>query len=223
MQCKVTHLRQWVQRWLLRFIILVLVIAIVAALLDYRVTVSAKPEQYDRVQDIPHHSVGLLLGTSKYLTSGRVNAYYQHRINATVALYQAQKIDYVLVSGDNGTVYYNEPVSIQQDLIAAGIPASNIYLDYAGFRTLDSVVRSQKVFGQQQLTIISQPFHSARALYIAEHNGIDAIAFNAKDVPLKYGFKVQVRERLARMKMFWDLWTGQSPKFLGEPIEIPAS
>ena len=124
------------------------------------------------------------------------------------------------MSGDNSSKYYNEPKKIKNDLIARGIPASKITLDYAGFRTLDSVARAIKVFQLNEFTIISQRFHNQRAIYLAEHFGAKAIGFNSKTVSNRYGFKVYLRERLARVKVFIDILFKVKPKFLGEPISI---
>lgn len=72
------------------------------------------------------------------------------------------------------------------------------------------------------MTVISQLFHNQRAIYIAKKEGVEAIGFNAKDVSANVGFRVQVREKLARVKVFVDMITGKGPKFLGEKINIPA-
>ena len=175
---------------------------------------------YDSIENIPHNKVGLLLGTSKYLKDGRINAYYAYRITATKELFEADKIDFILVSGDNGTIHYNEPTSIKNDLIANGVASSSIFLDYAGFRTLDSVVRSKEIFGQDSITIISQKFHNERAIYIAKQKDIDAIGYNARDVKSYANTKIQIRESFARLKMMLDLLFNIQPKFLGEKIEI---
>ncbi len=144
----------------------------------------------------------------------------QHRIDATIALYKAGKIEFVLVSGDNGTIYYNEPTTIKKDLVEGGIPTDKIYLDYAGFRTLDSMVRAKFIFGLDSVTVISQQFHNERAIYIAEKKGLKAIGFNAKGISGKQGIKVQFREYLARVKVFIDLLLNTQPRFYGEKIEI---
>jgi len=107
------------------------------------------------------------------------------------------------------------------DLIAAGIPNKKIILDYAGFRTLDSVVRGKEVFGQDQFTIVSQAFHNQRAIYIARKKGIEAIAFNTEDEPGKLAFKVQIREVAARILVVFDMITSRQPHFLGEKVMIP--
>lgn len=171
---------------------------------------------YDDLSAIPKNKVGLLLGTGKYAASGNINLFYKYRIDTAVKLYKAGKIEYILVSGDNSTKDYDEPSDFKNDLIAKGIPEENIFLDYAGFRTLDSVVRAKEIFGQTSITFISQKFHNQRAIYIAKHHNINAIGFNAKDV-----YKSHFREYLARSKASLDLVFNIQPKFLGNPIKIP--
>ncbi|NME71065.1 SanA/YdcF family protein [Flammeovirga aprica] len=175
---------------------------------------------YNSAEKIPYNKVGLFLGTGKILSNGRVNLYYKYRIEATVKLYKAKKVDFILVSGDNSSEDYDEPSTIKEDLIKKGIPSNRIYLDYAGFRTLDSIVRCKEIFGQENITIISQQFHNERAIYIADSKNIEAIGFNAKDVNIHYGLKTKLREKLARVKMVLDLIFGKQPKFLGDKIEI---
>jgi len=169
---------------------------------------------------IPKNKVGLVLGTSSKLIGGGPNPYYINRIKATLELYKAGKIDYVLVSGDNSSQYYNEPTVFKKDLVKGGIPTEKIFLDYAGFRTLDSMFRAKAIFGLDNVTIISQKFHNERAIYLAQEKGLDAIGFNAKDIPLKNGLKVRIREYFARVKVFIDLTFNVQPKFYGEKIEI---
>lgn len=194
--------------------------ALFAVFSNYKVENSAKDALYNHVDEIPHNKVGVVLGTAKYRADGGINYYFKHRIDATVALYKSGKIDLILVSGDNSTKYYNEPEAFKKELIKQGVPAEKIFLDYAGFRTLDSMVRAWKVFGQKEFTVISQEFHNERALYLAKSFGIKAIGFNAKDVSTNYGFKTQVREYFARSKAVLDLVFGVEPKFLGEKEEM---
>lgn len=175
---------------------------------------------YNEVMNIPQNNVGLLLGTSPKLKNGNNNLYFDYRILAAVELYKAGKIKYILISGDNRKEEYNEPEEMKKALMQKGVPEKFIYLDYAGFRTLDSVVRAKEVFGQNRLTIISQRFHNERAIYLAEKNGINAIGYNAKDVNAYAGLKTNIRELLARVKMFIDLAIDKQPHFLGEKIII---
>lgn len=187
---------------------------------NYAVRHTAKAFIYQNIDSIPQNKAGLLLGTSKLLRSGLPNQYFQNRIQATVDLYKAGKIEVVVISGDNSRKGYNEPEDMKSELMLRGIPEDKIYLDYAGFRTLDSVVRMEKIFGQKSFTIISQKFHNQRAIYIAYAKGLQAVGYNAEDVNAYSAFKTQLREKFARVKLFLDLWTGKNPKFLGEPVII---
>lgn len=179
-----------------------------------------KDECYSNLKEVPIKKVGLVLGTSKFLSNGQVNLYYQYRINAAVQLFKARKIKFILISGDNSTTAYDEPNTFKTDLIARGIPEDKIYLDYAGFRTLDSVVRANKVFLEDDFIVISQKFHNERALFIAKLKHIKACAYNAKNVSKRYGFKTNLREKLARVKAVVDVLLFTKPKFLGETISI---
>lgn len=175
---------------------------------------------YDNVDLVPHNHVGLVLGTSEKVRGGQPNLYFVNRIKAAAELYHNGKVDRLLVSGDNGTVYYNEPWVMRKALIAAGVDSSHITLDYAGFRTLDSMVRGKAVFGQQRFTVISQRFHTERAVFIARRKGIEAIGYNAADVGVQRGFRTQLREKAARIKVFFDLALGVEPRFYGAPIPL---
>jgi SanA protein len=206
---------------LLRYMIIFLAIVLVAiiGIVNYMVVSSTKKQIYSDVNLIPKNRVGLLLGTAKYKDKARhiVNLYYQNRIDATVALYMAGKIDYVIVSGDS-TTFYNEPALMKEDLVARGVPPGKIYMDNAGFRTLDSILRCRDIFGEDHFTIISQGFHNQRALYIANHKNITAIAYNAADGDSFWD--ATFREKLARVKMGLDLLLNKQAQYYGERVEI---
>ena len=182
---------------------------------------SAKAKLYSDSKNIPFNRVGLLLGTSKSGLNGHNNPYYDYRIQATIRLIKEGKIRYLVISGDNSRKDYNEPELMRSDLMNAGIDSSIIYLDYAGFRTFDSIKRLKEIFGQDSVTFISQKFHNERAIYIASKEGISAIGYNAADVGSRQGMKTQLREKLARVKVFVDFLLGTKPKYLGNKITIP--
>jgi SanA protein len=171
---------------------------------------------------LQYNEVGLLLGTSKYAYGGRPNLYFLNRINAAAELYGTGKVKYILVSGDNSRVSYNEPQDMKEALIAAGVSAEDIYLDYAGFSTLDSVVRASKVFNIESLTVISQQFHCERAIYIARAHGIKAVGYAARDVSGALATRVKFREYLARAKAVIDIAIiGTEPRYYGDdPYKI---
>ncbi|HEY1790799.1 MAG TPA: ElyC/SanA/YdcF family protein [Verrucomicrobiae bacterium] len=201
-----------------------LVVAGVILWADRSCELAAKGRVYRSIAAMPEREVGLVLGTSKSTRHGTPNLHFNQRIDAAVALYRAGKVRHLLVSGDNHAASYDEPRDMRNALVAAGIPANAITCDYAGFRTLDSVVRAGQVFGLSQCTIISEEFHCPRALWIAQEHGLDAIAFAAPDVSLKgWSLRADVREQLARAWCGVDLYVlHRGPKFPGprEPILI---
>lgn len=182
---------------------------------------STENKVFDKLSEVPANKVGLLLGTIEILPNGQRNLYFDYRIQAAVKLYKANKIRYIVASGDNHTKSYDEATAMKEALMRQGVPESAIYLDYAGFRTLDSVVRCHAIFGQKRFTVISQLFHNQRAVFIASAKGLEVVGFNAKSVSVRYGLKVMIREYLARVKAVLDVYVLQKkPKFLGPAIEV---
>jgi SanA protein len=182
---------------------------------------SAEGRTFSDVSLVPYRKVGVLLGCSRHLSGGQNNLFFLTRTAAAVQLFKAQRVDYLIVSGDNHVAGYDEATDMKNELVKAGVPAERIYCDYAGFRTLDSVVRAKEVFGQDQVTIISQEFHNQRAIYIAKHRGIDAVGFNARDVDAYNSFRTRIREQFARVKTVLDVWLlNTRPKFTGSRIRI---
>lgn len=188
---------------------------------NFSIKKESDPFLFNETSKIPETKTAILLGTSKTLSNGMPNAYFENRIKAAVDLYKSGKIKYIIVSGDNSRKDYNEPEDMQLTLMAHGIPEDKIFLDFAGFRTLDSVVRAKEIFGQNKLIVISQEFHNERAVFLARQNGIEAYGYNAADVNKYAGFKTNLREYLAKTKAYWDLLFGVKPKFGGDKVVIP--
>lgn len=196
----------------------VLALALVASLLlaTRAIEKAAAPFVSEQAQSLPHEKVGLLLGCAQRLSDGRQNLFFTKRIAAAATLYQSGKIDYVLVSGDNSRPNYDEPSDMRRALVAAGVPGTRIVLDYAGFRTLDSVVRAKEVFGLKRFTVISQRFHDERAVYLARQHGIEAYGFVAADVGGADGLRVRLRELFSRAFAILDVTVlGSRPHFTG--------
>ncbi len=171
---------------------------------------------YGNIEEIPQRRTALLLGTAQINSQGNPNLYFLGRIEATAKLYHAGKIEHILISGDNSRIDYNEPQAMKNELIKRNIPASAMTLDYAGFRTLDSVVRAKTVFGYNSFTVITQQGHAERSVYIAKKHGIDAIAFYA-DEPIFYRwllYRNRTREFGARVLAWLDVnILKRKPKF----------
>jgi len=187
---------------------------------NYWVITSTRNQLFNRVENVPCRKVGLLLGTNKSW-HGAENPYFKYRIDAAVALFKSGKIKHIIVSGDNHLSYYDEAKDMKDSLLKQGIPDSCITLDYAGFRTLDSMVRCLEVFGQDSVTVISQAFHNERAIFIANYYKMHAIGFNAQDPPAIFSVQTKVREYLAKFKAVLDLYVlHTSPHFLGQKEKI---
>lgn len=202
-------------------LLLLLFAAAVFLLCQYIVSHAGSGRIYTSVSAIPARDTGLVLGVSAKLPDGRENLYFKYRIKAAAELYHAGKVKHLIVSGDNRTADYNEPESMRKALISLGVPDSAITLDYAGLRTLDSVVRAKEIFSQEKITIISQRAHDERALLIAKHYKIDAIAFAADDVAFRSAIGSHVREWLARVKVLLDLYIlHTAPKHLGPKVPL---
>ena len=201
-------------------LILLCALALVLVVCNLRVRNVARGRVFDDLQALSHQHAALLLGTSPRLRGGTPNPYFEYRMDAAAELFRAGKVDCILVSGDNHHASYNEPMAMRKALLERNIPDSLIFLDYAGFRTLDSVVRACEVFGQTSYIVVSQRFHNERAVYLAVRHGIDAVGYNARDVRAPGARRVRAREWLARVSACWDVLIGRGPHFLGDPIEM---
>lgn len=204
--------------------IFLIVIVTVAGLISIETYISkqAEPDLYHDIKKVPAKQAALLLGTAKYIAKGKKNYFYIYRIRAAAQLFKSGKVKAIVVSGDNSTKYYNETTTMQKDLIKAGIPSRYITLDYAGFRTLDSVVRAEAIFDLKDYIIVSQKFHLERALFIAKAKGQKVIGFMAKDIPgTAAAYRMKAREYLARAKAFLDVYILHTePKFYGKKEKV---
>jgi len=171
---------------------------------------------------LPEDGVMLVFGCDDRI-DGRENLYFRYRIDAAAEVWKAGKARCVIVSGDNRTKYYNEPERMRRALIDKGVPADKIICDYAGLRTLDSVVRAKEIFGVEEVVFISQQFQNERAAYLAKANSFESYTgYNARDVEGKGGLKTRLREVGARVKMWLDVKVlGTRPKHLGEKVPLP--
>lgn len=180
--------------------------AMAVLLSNWWVVYNTRDQIYFDMDELPANEYGLVLGTSKFVRTGKENLFFRYRMEATARLWKEGKVKYLILSGNNDSEYYNEPVDMKKALVKLDVPASVMTLDYAGFRTFDSVVRCKTVFKQNKITIISQNFHNTRALYIGNHEGMEAIAFSAQDVPDGYSLRTLIREYLARPYALLDVY-----------------
>lgn len=169
---------------------------------------------------LPAIDVALVLGTAPIGPQGGPNRYLEYRLDAAASLWQSGRVKFLLVSGDNRGRDYDEPTSMRAGLIARGVPASAIYRDFAGVRTLDSILRARDVFGQTRLIVVSQRFHLTRAIFLARLAEIEAWGFEARDVDSPYSVWTELRRYPSALRAFWDVWLDTQPRHGGAPIVI---
>ena len=198
---------------ILGLICIFVLICIALLLICNKIVVNnAEGKVFSDIDSIKYNKVGLLLGTTPQARFDRItNYFFIYRIDAAEQLYKAGKIEKILISGDENSLDgINEPECMRDSLVARGVPADAIILDGKGYRTICSVVNANKVYGLKSFTIISQEFHNERAIYQAEHLGLDVEnmqAYNAEIPKSRRAYLTSIREYFARVKMFWDLLT----------------
>lgn len=173
------------------------------------------------VENLPRGRVAVVLGCCRKVRGGLNNLYFERRIDAAAELFERGRVDTILVSGDNRTKSYDEPSDMKDALVSRGVPEERIVCDYAGLRTLDSVVRAKEVFGLDSFVVISQPAHLRRAIFLARTFGCDAIGYEAEDLNGRYSVKTSVREQFAKIAAVLDAIVRRSPKFLGPHETLP--
>lgn len=160
-------------------ILLVFFIIATVVCCNLAVIYNGKGRVFDRAEEVPHNT----LATSPITQGGAHNFYFDNRITAADSLFKLGRIDYIIASGgdyrDDHKFGCDEPTAFRDSLVARGVPANRIILDYDGTRTFNSIVKA-KQNGIDSLTFISQRDHNERAIRIADHLGIKSIAYNAK-------------------------------------------
>lgn len=192
---------------------LVILVIIVNAYIDQQ----TRSFTYASVAAAPRAETALVLGAS-VRSSGELSPVLRDRADAALALYKAGKVKNILVSGDNSTVAHNEVNPVRTYLLKAGIPDADIFLDHAGFDTYSTMYRARDIFKVASVTVVTQPFHMPRALFIARSLGLDAVGLDAGGGLVDA--KNYLRESLADEKAILDLMLHRKPKYLGDEIPI---
>ncbi|MEA5256893.1 ElyC/SanA/YdcF family protein [Arcicella aquatica] len=199
-------------KWFFKGIIALIFFALIGILVcNIWIVYSTEDRNFYSLDKLPSNDIGLVLGTSKAVQGGKANLFYKYRMEAAARLYKEGKVKFLILSGNHDSIFYNEPNDMKKSLMRLGVPENVLILDYAGFRTYDSIIRCKDVFSQRKFTIISQPTHNARALFLANHLGVDAVAFAAQDV--QSGYKTYLREYLARPKAILDVYIFERAKY----------
>lgn len=207
--------------WLRIFLVALLAAALIAGA-NLWVLRSARSLIVTDLEKLPQNDVGLVLGTTRYDRDGSIgNPFFLGRMNTAAQLYHAGKVRHLLVSGDNSHNGYDEPTWMRDALIERGVPSSAITLDYAGFRTLDSMARAKTVFGLQRFTIVTDDFHMARSVFLARSYGLDVVGFPSERVRYWLSKKVRTRELASRTVACLEVYILHTkPRFYGPPVKI---
>jgi SanA protein len=195
-------------------------LALLAWTAQRRLETLAAPFVMSDASRLPATEVALVLGAAPIGPEGGPNRYFEYRLDAAAALWREGKVHYLLVSGDRRRPDYDEPSAMRAGLVARGVPAERIYRDFAGVRTRDSTLRASDVFGQKRLIVVSQPFHLARAIFLARQEGMEAWGLTARDVDRPYSILTTLRRYPSALRAYYDVWFDTPPRHGGKPVAI---
>ncbi|HRP88913.1 MAG TPA: ElyC/SanA/YdcF family protein [Edaphocola sp.] len=181
-----------------------------------------RPLIYRQVEKVPNKYVAIVFGAG-IQRNGLPSKYLKDRLDAGIRLYNSKKVQRILLSGDNGTKYYNELKVMKKYMVDAGVSANDIFVDYAGFDTYSSIYRAKNIFKVDQAVLVTQAYHLRRAVYIADKMGMDVVGFSADKGTYKNTKRNLIREQLAKIKSFFDVLRNRKPKFYTGEINIYGS
>lgn len=175
---------------------------------------------YTCAEDVPPRSVAIVLGAGLW-PDGSLTPVLADRVITAADLYHAGTVQKLLCSGDNRFVDYNEPQRMLEYAVSLGVPEGAIVLDYAGRRTYDTCYRARDIFGLERVVVVTQRFHAARALYLCDALGVDAVAVLAdlQDYTIRR-VTWETREYPALALAWWDVNVRHPLPVLGEPLPI---
>ena len=172
-----------------------------------------------KVKQVPTAQVAIILGAAVY--QGKyLSAILKDRTDTAIKLYNNKKVKKILVSGDHGREYYDEVNIVRKYLLKKGVRPRDIFLDHAGFRTYDSMVRAKTIFQIKKAIIVTQRYHLYRSLFIARKQGINAYGLTSNLRPYLWIKRYKIREYFARVKAWFDNLLKRKAKFAGKKISI---
>ena len=208
----------------IKFILICACAALLLAGLSRLVMVmSAKDKTFD-VASVPPAQVALVPGAG-ITADDRPTLALRDRIDGAIELYRAGKVQKILMSGDNSSIYYNEPGAMTNYAIEQGIPESDIVQDYAGRRTYDTCYRAKEIFGLDSVIVTTQQYHLSRMVFLCDQLGLNTsgVPVEQSDYLLNRYVLWNVREVLATLAAYIDIYILKPEPILGspEPIFIP--
>ena len=208
------------RRWIRRLVRLTAAVVLLVALVVMTCALWLRAEASGHIfteQSVPPAPVALVLGAQVY-ADGSPSPFLAARLEIARRLLITGKVRAILVSGDHMRWEYNEPGAMLLWLVAHGVPTGKVVLDHAGFDTYDSCDRARRVFGVQQLIVVTQMYHLRRAVALCRHLGVDASGVG--DETMKQFHKpwltASAREYGAGVKAAYDVLSGRDPVYLGQ-------
>jgi len=199
-----------------------LVFAAVAAALLCNVIVLDGAQDFVRTADgAPTGTQAVIVLGAYVRPNGSLSPALRERLDTGLDLYQKMIAPKILVTGDHGTVKYNEVQAMKDYLLSKNVPEQDIFMDHAGFDTYDSIYRARDVFGVKRAIVVSQDFHVPRVVYIGRALGLEVYGVNSTGGYYPWWYGVVIREWFARVKAMLDVdILHPLPKFLGPAIDI---
>ena len=203
-----------------RLAVAVLVVFVGTVIYTQVMILSYRQRIVTKIDTLPSAPVAVVFGAGLKPDHTLTNA-LRDRVLAGIALYKAHKVQKILMTGDDGEDHADEVTPMKAFAVAYGVPAEDIVIDYAGFRTLDSCYRARAIFGLEKIIAVSQAFHLSRIAYLCGHAGIDTVVYAADREKYADIWRWQIREFLARYKAWLDVAiVHKQPRFLGKPAHI---
>lgn len=179
---------------------------------------STREDIHYTLQQLPKNDVGIIFGAG--INGDQPSKYLKDRLDAGILLYKSNRINKILLSGDNGREGYDELTVMKKYCFKHGVDTTKIFIDYAGFDTYSTLFRAKSIFKVKSATLVSQEYHLNRAIYIGQKLGVNSVGFSANSGTY-LGYKyVTFREYLSIFKSFLDVLRNREPHFLGKPIDI---
>jgi SanA protein len=203
----------------IKLFISILAIGIIAVIsVNYHVKSSTKKYIHYSLRKFPKNDVGIIFGAG--IQGDQPGKYLKDRLDAGIRLYKANRINKILLSGDNGREEYDELTVMKNYCFRHGVDTTKIFIDYAGFDTYSTMYRAKHIFKIKKATLISQQYHLNRAIYIGKSLGIKSAGYSANKGEYQGYQYVKFREYISTFKSFFDVLRNREPHFLGNPIDI---
>jgi SanA protein len=178
---------------------------------------TTKKHIYYSMKKFPKNDIGIIFGAG--ITGDQPGKYLKDRLDAGILLYKSNRINKILLSGDNGSNKYDELTVMKNYCYRNGVDTNKIFIDYAGFDTYSTMYRAKHIFKIKKATLITQEYHLNRALYIGQKLGIKSVGYSANKGEYPGYTYVTMREYLSIFKSFFDVLRNRESKFLGDQID----